>query len=250
MEYLLNRFILNERYRQSWSLSALRRQLANEQYVELPQLFSPEVLSLLTQEVDRLESQAVQKHYLSEHEKTPRVMKRLDGLQLSTASRVFPVLYAHHELNALVTGILGGPVFPTPIPEATMNVHYLTEKGDTHGWHWDGAIFSVLVVMIHAPGEGEGGVLQYIPNWKFHARRFRYQEGEPLEGFITKCAQENLILERSLGVGDAYLILGDEAIHRVTPLTQKTKRAVFVFPYLASPDVNVPEHVMQLHRRL
>src|SRR5262249_17262449 len=155
--------------------------------------FTSEVFTHLTEEVDRLEQFALEKNYISEYENTPRIMKTINGIQICKASRTIGVFCVHHEIHTLVTSILDGPFYTTPIAEATMGIHYLLDAGWTHGWHLDGSIFCILVVIIHAPPREQGGTLECIPNWQFYAKKFGYQEKEPLEKYVKACRKENLI---------------------------------------------------------
>jgi hypothetical protein len=55
MKPLINQFILNDEYKQTSQLCELRHQFAKNQYVYLPNLFTPTIFSILRSEVDRLE---------------------------------------------------------------------------------------------------------------------------------------------------------------------------------------------------
>lgn len=247
MKPLINQFILNDQYRELWKIRELRRQFAKEQYAYLPQLFTPTAFSILKEELDRLEQFTVQRNYRSIGPDTPRYMSTLGGAKVFDQSPILAALYVHYEFRTLLSEIVDGPVYHNPDEREVVGLNYLLDVGNTHGWHLDDDAFAVII-MGHVPSQGNGGTVEVIPDWNLQAQKLGYQENEPLEDYVNKCRSLNLVREYYHTSGDAYLLRGDEALHRVTPLkTAHEKRAIIGFGYAHTPNPVYTDRVTGLY---
>ncbi|MGB3467388.1 MAG: hypothetical protein WBA74_19040 [Cyclobacteriaceae bacterium] len=236
LEPLLNEFILNDQYQQTWRLRELRRQFTTTEYAYFPNLFSPKVFSLLKTEVDRLKKFTLAKNYQPDGPGTSRNMKAFGGVRLLEESAAFSILYIHHEIRTLLREVLDAPVYHSTHKQEVIGLHCLVDKGNTHGWHLDDGAY-ILIMMFDAPAKDQGGTVEFIPNWKFHTEKFKYDPTQPIEDCVQKCRKENLVREHYHATGDAYLLRGDRALHRVKPLQgEGIERSIVVMGYTYTPE--------------
>eukprot|EP01103_Thecamoeba_quadrilineata_P002214 TRINITY_DN12206_c0_g1_i1.p1 TRINITY_DN12206_c0_g1~~TRINITY_DN12206_c0_g1_i1.p1 ORF type:complete len:258 (+),score=18.01 TRINITY_DN12206_c0_g1_i1:256-1029(+) len=245
---LINNLILSEDYRLSWYRAKLKRTFLQENYVALPNLFKPEVLKILQNEVRNLEKHTFAKNYRSSTANTPRYLNVIGGKMLIEYSPLMGFLYVHHELRKLISEIVDSVAFSSPHEQEVFGVHYLLDTNQTHGWHTDDGPF-VLVICFDAPPKEDGGLLECIFNWK-HLEKYKgYKEDNNLEQYVQECRRDNLVEQLYCAPGHAYLIAGNKVLHRVTPLTKNnTKRIVFASSYVDDPSVQFTDRVTGLYR--
>ncbi|MEG4630686.1 hypothetical protein QUB56_13875 [Microcoleus sp. AR_TQ3_B6] len=246
MKPLINQFILNDEYKQTSQLCELRHQFAKNQYVYLPNLFTPTVFSILRSEVDKLEEFATHKNYQTNGLETARNMKVFGGMKVFEKSPALSILYTHHELRTLLKEITDGPIYHST-NEEIVGVHYLLETGNTHGWHLDDYPF-IFIMIFYAPSKSNGGTVECIPNWVSYAQKMGYQENEPIGNYVEKCRKEHLVQEYYHAPGDAYLMRADQVLHRVSPLKKENeKRAIVGFDYSYTLEVVNTDRVTGLY---
>lgn len=247
MREFLNRPLLNTRYHDLWWLRELRRNFAREHYVRLPDLLTQNVFAKLHIEINRVEQFGLKKSYRSKGTDTPRIMTALGGGRLLEHSPILTMLYIHHELWTLVQEIVDGPLYPPLHDQELIGVNYLLGVGDTHGWHLDDNAFTLMIIM-EAPPEDQGGEVQCIPDWAYHAQVLGYAEGEPLAPYVEQCYTKNLVRTYYHAPGEAYLLRADKTLHSVRGLTQEgARRVVIGFAYENTPYPRTTDWVTGLY---
>ena len=151
-------------------------------------------------------------------------------------------LYEWPLFPAFIKRALGEPNFhryADPLADVIVN---LAVAGGGFPWHFDTNNFTVTLAIQNAE---QGGDFQYSP-WLRSATDENYAGVEAvLDG------DARLIRTLHLEPGDLQIFKGRYSLHRVTPLTGKTKRYVAIFSYVEQPGmVGSPERTRQLYGRV
>lgn len=206
IEPLINEFILNDEYKEVRRLGELQRQFIETQYAYLPNLFTPKVFSLLKSEVEWLKQFTLARNYEPDGPGTSRNMRTFGGVRLFEESAVFSTLYVHHEIWTLLSKIVDAPIYHSIEKQDIIGLNCLVDEGNTHGWHLDEGEF-ILIMIFEAPDDGRGGTVEFIPNWEFYAEKFNFEKNQPIQDYVQKCSEENLVYKHYHAPGDAYLLI-------------------------------------------
>jgi hypothetical protein len=140
-------------------------------------------------------------------------------------------IYHWDPLTDFVASLIREPVlYRAADPLLDCNISVLG-PGDTHGWHYDGNLFSVTLMLQPAQ---EDGLFEFSPNIStpddenFDAVA-RLYDGDR-EGLIT------LPLEP----GTLNIFKGRYSLHHVTPVKGNRQRLLVIFSYDKQPDMMFP----------
>lgn len=251
--------LLSERYREEWGVAELRREFARNDYVKLQNWLNTEALERLTTEVRLIEAFAHPNDFVMDAPgcETPRIMTTIGGeemmcslpkLRLDTLP-ILGSLYTHHDVWRLVEGIVGAPIYPCLHPDEFMVCNYLVKPGNTHGWHLDDPAYA-LVIIIEAPDKENGGILEYIRDWRTIREENCISPSERIEEVVEHCRAVHLVNSRHHQPGDAYLLRADQCLHRVTPLESNgISRIVLNLGFEATPEPVYGTTATRLYRR-
>ncbi len=217
--------LLQEEYCQEWHVRELSRQFARNDYVRLPDLFSPTAFEIIREEAIRLGDQATPRDFIMPGVETPRRMSTISGEHILSESELLWSLYANHALRSLLAGIAGGAMYPCLHPSEFMVINYLFNSGATHGWHLDDPAYA-LIVVFEAPPEEKGGSVELIPDWHQYCRHVGRSPNENVEDTVALAQEARLVQSRYHAPGDAYLLRADTSLHRVTALKDPAHRRI------------------------
>ena len=128
-----------------------------------------------------------------------------------------------------LTKVAGKRLLPVPYKPEEYIINSQQKVGDTHGWHFDDYSFA-LIWIVEAPGVFDGGRLEYINEVKWDKNSPRKQ----LIDLLTR----KVVKSKYIPAGSCYLMRTREVLHRVTPLTNNTKRTVIIFTYASDEDIS------------
>lgn len=216
---LLSPNILNTTY-----LDFLQKSFKTDYYVYVSHFFNTKVFEILKAEVLNLEKYSKMKNFIMLGYDTPRIMKVLGGMTILKHSSVLPLLYKHSQLISLLKKIVGKKIYDCLHPQEFMAIHYQQGKGATHGWHYDDADLT-LVIVLEAPDEEYGGNLQFIGN------EIKKDDGN-IKNIVDLAERQNKIRIKHHKKGDCYLLNSGQCLHRVTPInTDSAKRVITIMAY-------------------
>lgn len=234
---LLSKKIVSEPYRDTEHLAQLRARFACNCYVKLPHLFTEETQACLVSEIDRINVKKREKNFQMNGYGTPRRMSVISGLEILASSKLLAICYAHHDIRKTVSEIIGQDVFGVDHKNEFMVVNLLERDGDTHGWHLDDPSFA-LIIVLHAPPEGQGGCLEYVKDWRELCRRYGLNPESDVDRGVELAKQIGLFRTMHHAAGDCYLINAAECLHRVTPISgQQSIRCALNMAYDDRPII-------------
>jgi hypothetical protein len=151
------------------------------------------------------------------------------------------------EIRSLISQVVERPIYHSTEKQDIVGLNCLVDVGNTHGWHLDEGAF-ILIAIFEAPPEGKGGIVEFIPNWELYAEQFKYDKNQPIEECVQKCRENNLVNTHYHTPGDAYLLRGDLALHRVTSLTSSGyERTIIGMEYADIPNAVSKNRVSGLY---
>lgn len=131
-------------------------------------------------------------------------------------------------IRAYLSEIAGEPLHRVPYAPEEYIVNSQHRSGDTHGWHWDDYTFA-LIWVVEAPGWADGGRVEFMADTVWDKDRPR----EQLEQLLTT----RELRSRYVRSGTCYLMRANTTLHRVAPLSGKSRRTVIVFTYASQADL-------------
>ncbi len=199
-------------------------------FVDITHLFDPSILHLLQQHtLSAFKAKAKRKDFISKYGgNTPRHMYTVskENIDLHCGS-VFYDFYKN--TISLLSQITNETILETPyIPEMYV-INGLNDPNDTHGWHWDDYKYA-LVFIAEVPPEGCGAEVETIP----HTGSLNKSIEEVLYSHIPT---QSYFKENSV-----YLLLGEETLHRVTPIKEGYNRIGVAFTYTDDGDLLLPKN--------
>ncbi|MGY6283727.1 HalD/BesD family halogenase [Methylorubrum extorquens] len=199
-------------------LASLHEQFVRYGYVRFPAFLSGSALDLFREEMAKLERLALRRGFDMPGYNTPRRLSVLGGSLIRKHSPDLSGLYHHHAIRSFVERIAGRRIYSCRHPEEFMVANFLQTTGDTHGWHLDDPPLA-LVIFAEAPSPGGGGEAEIIVNWHDLCRRKDRSVDVGISDLVGWSRENDMVEQRSHGVGDAYLLRADLNLHRVAPLT-------------------------------
>lgn len=214
-------------------IRSLGEEFAQIGYVKLPGLFQPAALDFISRRVTRLREKATRRAFTMPGVGTPRRLATLGGTRIAAEDPLLASLYFHHEFVTLVQAIVGGSIYPCRHAQEFMVANFLTQRGDSHGWHLDDPAYAIVFVF-EAPPPEQGGTLEFISHWR---ERCAAQDDDPethILGAVNKARLDGAVSERHHRAGDAYVLNAAATLHRVTPVASPgVVRTVLNFAYQA-----------------
>lgn len=199
-------------------------------FVEIPGFGPPDVWAGVEREVERLLAERAQRRdvTVASTEDSPRRYEAISRNAIMEGSALIPAVYRSPEMMRLVAALASEPdVVPVPHEPEEILITRMTQAGDSHGWHWDDYTYS-LIWMIQAPVEGEGAMLEFVPNTTWDKENPRIREH----------LDTHEIQRRQPARGSCYLLKADTALHRVAPLARDgIVRTIMVFTYASLADL-------------
>lgn len=101
-----------------------------------------------------------------------------------------------------------------------MVANFLNRRRGTHGWHLDDPAYA-MIMFFDAPPEGQGGSLEFVPNWHSFCERHGFDPEKNVAPAAEIARAEGLIQTRHHVREDAYLLRADKCLHRVTELQRE-----------------------------
>lgn len=180
--------------------------------VRKPDVLPVEVLEAAVREANSL-SQA-ERSYIPTHKKGGTIAYET----LIERGSPLVALYRSREMAALVSGIVGERVVPTPLhDQSSLSVLIYDRPGDHIGWHYDhnfyrGRHFTVLLALVNT-GRGAKGLS--------HGRLIAKIDGEEVE------------LETSPNT--LVVFEGAKVLHRATPIEEGERRIILSMTFCSDP---------------
>ncbi len=214
---LFDRNLLSANYRDHHLLGEKREVFEAHMYVRLPNFFSAAAISVLRNEVRRLEADRIKRDFVMPTFGTPRRMHTIGGKTIRTNSQLLFSIYQSKDVRETLEILTGSEIRHCQHESECMVVNFLEEHNATHGWHLDDPPYA-LVTILEDPGENVGGNLEFVAN----------VERERWDALVSTCGTtssiERMRAEGNVQVahheaGDSYLLRADSCLHRVTPLS-------------------------------
>lgn len=163
---------------------------------------------------------------IAETNNTPRKMATVNNANCRDSGNLIPKIYDSEIFHNFLSQIAGETVNKCPIVDEQIAITLLTEPGNTHGWHWDDFSFG-LVWIIESPDPNFGGFTQCVPNTVWNKEK----------PDVLRTIVENPIRSYSFPVGSFYFFRSGTTLHRVHPLTKKTRRLIVNMDWASDADL-------------
>lgn len=223
--------LISSRYYDDGLLRELHQEFGGSGYVKLPGFLRPGALEHLSKRMQRLRERAIRRAFNMPGIGTPRRLATLGGSSIAREDPLLASLYFHHELIALVRGVVGEPLFACQHTQEFMVANFLTQPGDSHGWHLDDPAYAIVIVF-EAPTPEQGGTVELIPNWHARCQTFGDPTDTNVISGVNRARAQGAIEERHHLPGDAYVLHAAAVLHRVTPVaTPDSRRSVLNMAY-------------------
>ena len=214
-----------------------RQALRDRALFQLPGFIQPSATVLMARELEALRNQALRYDFprLAYDDETgetwpaghPRTLRadcryhQVLNYQIPNDSLLRQVYY-WAPLAAFLQRVVGYETFyRSECPHLALSSK-IAHEGDTDGWHFDSndVVFSVL---LQAPTGG--GAFEYVPY-------IRNGDRENYDGVadVMQGKSENVV-NPSMQPGDLTVFMGDESLHRVSPVEGDRSRIVALFCY-------------------
>lgn len=213
-------------------VAMLANNFAKEQFVvmdilplELKEQMKREALSVL-------EAGARRRELLMESTGgTPRAYNSVGRDAIKASCKLIPAFFESSDVLNFLSRVAGEVLHRVPYEPEEYIVNSQSEPSDTHGWHWDDYAYA-LVWVVENPDPLLGGQVEFVPRTEWDKQRTRQQ--------MTALLSSREVVGRHIPAGQCYLLKARYALHRVAPLTGKTRRTVIVFTYADEKDMSDP----------
>ncbi|MDE8557413.1 hypothetical protein CRM79_17495 [Pantoea agglomerans] len=160
---------------------------------------------------------------------TPRAYDSVGRNAIREEGKYIPAFFDSPSVLKFLSRITGEELYRVPYEPEEFIINSQNRSGDTHGWHWDDYSYA-LVWVIDEPDVLSGARVEFIPRipWK----------KENTREWIKKTLAEYPVISRHVARGQCYLLRARDALHRIAPLTQESRRTVIVFTYANELDFN------------
>jgi hypothetical protein len=214
-------------------MDTLAQDFSKEGFMEIHDFGPLALRTAITTEVDALLGGKVLRRNVTVActENTPRVQDTVSRSTIFENGELIPTLYKDPDLLRFIARMTRSPeIIPVPFEPEQILITRMLEPGDTHGWHWDDYSY-VMVWMIEATKEEEGGVFEFVPDTTWN------KESPQIERIVST----RPVTRCSPPTGSVYFLKADTALHRVTPLTRDgITRIVLVYSYATLEDLKRP----------
>lgn len=209
----------------------LRRSYQETDFAEVVGFTPPWVFDTALGEVEELFNNQAKRRdiVVAQSGHTPRKYSNLDRDALAAGCTVVPELFHSRGLRSYLEQIVGETVLPVPYTPEEYIAARLHEAGDVHGWHWDDYTWA-LVWIFKIPDETIGGSVDFIA-------RAPWDRENPRVGELVA---KGPVVRRHPGVGNAYLLKADTALHRVAPLSEDAERMIVCYTFATESDLTRP----------
>jgi hypothetical protein len=223
--------VIHPEYRSESALRPLREEFRRAGYVKLPGLLDVDALAFFGRLADRLGRSATRRSFVMPGVETPRRMSTIGGRRIAEEEPLLATLYSHDEVVSLVRSVVGTEVHRCQHDHEFMVANFMTEHGDSHGWHVDDPAYA-LVVVLDAPPLERGGCLEFIAHWQIICKAWGEPSDRDVGRLVARAREQGHIEVRHHARGDGYLLTASTSLHRVTPIVgPAARRAVLNMAY-------------------
>lgn len=161
---------------------------------------------------------------------TPRNFNVVNRDIIHAEGKLIPAFFKSEVLLNFLTFLNNNePVHRIPYTPEEFIINNQQKTGDTHGWHWDDYTFA-LIWVIEAPKEGEGALIEYVPDTVW--------DKENPESGLKEVLEKREIKSLYVPKDHCYFMKAGTTLHRVTPLNNDSRRTVVVFSYASEEDMS------------
>jgi len=161
---------------------------------------------------------------------TPRNFNVVNRDIIHAEGKLIPAFFKSEVLLNFLTFLNNNePVHRIPYTPEEFIINNQQKTGDTHGWHWDDYTFA-LIWVIEAPKEGEGALIEYVPDTVW--------DKENPESGLKEVLENREIKSLYVPKDHCYFMKAGTTLHRVTPLNNDSRRTVVVFSYASEEDMS------------
>jgi hypothetical protein len=222
--------VLNGHYSDPLTIRRLSVEFANTDYVKLPSFLAPGAWAALRSDAQDISEAGVARDFLMPGYFTRRKMRGIGGQIIRSSSPSLVSMYENREIRCFLDAITGAKVHSCRHENEFMVMNIFDRTGATHGWHFDDPAFA-LILILDAPHHSEGGWLEYIDHNLAPSQRTEIARHGGLPVYLSQPTIKRAIKRRHHKQGDAYILRADRCLHRVTPVTTASRRAVLNLAY-------------------
>lgn len=156
---------------------------------------------------------------------TPRKYLSVGRNDVFEHSSLIKRLYFDPRLIRFFAKLMRSEIIVAPYEPEQVVVNRMSQRGDTHGWHWDDYTYSVVLVLA-APHRKNGAQVECVDgtSWDKNAAQ--------VEHYLRKLPVRSLDLQP----GSAYVLLGKRVMHRVSPMLKADTRKIICFTYATEAE--------------
>ena len=159
---------------------------------------------------------------------TPRAYRSVARDVIATHGKLIPWFFHNEAIREFLSEVAGERLHKVPYEPEEFIVNSQEAIGDTHGWHFDDYTYA-LIWIAEAPDPFAGGRVEYIPHVSWNK--------EDPEGQLRELLINRKIHSMYMPAGSCYLMQTHKTLHRVSPLTDYSRRTVIVFTYANDQDL-------------
>jgi hypothetical protein len=159
---------------------------------------------------------------------TPRAYNSVGRDAIRKNGTYIPAFFDSDAILGFLSTIVGEPLYRVPYKPEEFIINSQGLTGDTHGWHWDDYSFA-LVWIVDEPDVLSGGRVEFVPRIQWEKQDTRSQ--------LQRTLKSEQIQSVHVPAGSCYLLQAKDALHRISPLTNETRRTVIVFTYATKSDL-------------
>lgn len=211
-------------------LDDLRNDYADDTMVVIRDFLPTDLAQALAAEARLLLEQAAERRevIIEQSGGTPRAYQSVGRDAIRRDGTLIPAFFDHAGIPAFLSEIVGEQLFRVPYAPEEFIINSQCQTGDTHGWHWDDYSFA-LIWVVDEPDVLSGGRVEFVP-------RVRWDKSDT-HSLLHRTLACEAIRSVHVPAGCCYLLRAKDALHRISPLTGKTRRTVIVFTYATAEDL-------------
>ena len=232
---LLSGQIVSDEYASDAVTQHLHEDFADTGYVKLPNFFIEPTRNLIARQLRNIEPISRRKDFVMPGYETPRRLSVVGGDRILEECFPLAMVYANHDLWSVLSSITGKKLYPVAHPEEFIVANFLLDEDDTHGWHLDDPQFALIVVSA-APQQDEGGLLEFVSNWRAFCARHDLCPEKDAENAVKLARARGEVRQCHHSAGECYLINAAENLHRVTPIVGRDTRRALNMAFDDRPD--------------